>query len=30
MTDAATGLSRATARLTASRCPAASCTPPAA
>jgi hypothetical protein len=29
-TDVATGLSRATARLTASRCPAASCTTPAA
>jgi hypothetical protein len=29
-TDVATGLSRATARLAASRCPAASCTPPAA
>jgi len=27
-TDVATGLSRATARLTASRCPAASCAPP--
>jgi len=29
-TDVATGLSRATARLAVSRCPAASCTTPAA
>jgi len=29
-TDVAMGLSRATARLTASRCPAASCTTPTA